>query len=213
MSMLFYPTGWELAVDNPGYGELIVIASQSVFGLDEDWECALYGAAIGEFLDRVTSRALSLDQDGPRRTLLPPFVTVDVARALLPALQRAVVLATAGTDRYERVFPDSQEPPAEPLCARCHLGTPYASTPTTSDWCAQYGHRPFGSLTDQWDFAQERYRLDKSRWARQQARAHRLEHAPTPAPAEAALAPADVPAAIPAPAAVGAVARVAEDGA
>jgi hypothetical protein len=170
--MIFYPDGWELAVDNPGFGELIVIADQELSPrlINGQWRQELYGAAIGAFLDQVTNRALGLDDGEHSGTPLPRFLSPELARAVLPALQKAVLLATAGTDRFEKTFPDPDEAPQKPICVRCNIGSPYTSEVATSEWCEQYGHRPFGASASRWEHAQEMYQLALDRWKRAEAR-------------------------------------------
>jgi hypothetical protein len=177
VSMIFYPDGWELAVDNPGFGELIVIADEELSPrlINGEWRAELYGAAIGTFLTQVTNRALGLDDSEHSGTPLPRFLSAEVARAVLPALQRAVLLATAGTDRFEKIFPDADEAPQKPICARCNIGSPYSSEVAVSEWCAQYGHRPFGASGSRWEHAQEMYQLDLDRWKRAEARRREAE--------------------------------------
>lgn len=177
MSMIFYPDGWELAVDNPGVGELIVIADEELNPrlINREWRAELYGADIGAFLTQVTNRALELDDSEHSGTPLPRFLSAEVARAVLPALQRAVLLATAGTDRFEKVFPDADEAPQKPICVRCNIGSPYTSEVATSEWCEQYGHRAFGASASRWEHAQEMYQLNRDRWEREQARQREQE--------------------------------------
>ena len=170
MSMAIYRPGMELYVDNPGYGELIVVAPAHPYDgrplVDQDWTLSLYGPEIGEFLSEVTGRALGADPQDSGGMRLPAFVTAAVARTLLPALQEAVLLAVAGTDRYDRTFPDQDEPPSRPLCVRCNLGTAFSPGALPSTWCDRYGHRPYGVVTERWDTAQEIHQLHVERWQR-----------------------------------------------
>lgn len=177
MSMLFYPGGWELAVDNPGYGELHVRALTDPYDAEplvkEEWRRELRGPKVGEFLTAVTAQALGGTPGKVGYEDLPRFLTAAVARELLPALQSATLLALAGTDRYERTFPaDRDHYPAAPLCVRCNLGSDYAGVPATSDWCEQYGHTAFGTYP-RWETAQEAYQLDLDRWKRAEERRRR----------------------------------------
>lgn len=176
MGMIFCPAGFELYVDNPGHGELFVVAatrpSIGESSVHEDWQLDLYGPQLGEFLARVTDRAFDADQPRPGRVRLPAFITSAVAATLLPALHRATMLAIGGTDRYERTFPESDEAPAGPLCVRCNLGSPYSPGALPSTWCDQHGHRAYGVRTGRWDLAQELYGHDLAMWKRQQAREH-----------------------------------------
>src|SRR4051794_29875719 len=137
MSMIFYPDGWELAVDNPGYGALQVRALENPYDcaplVKQEWSRAFHGPKVGQFLAAVTAKALGGTPGKVGYEELPRFITADVARKMLPALQSATLLALAGTDRYERTFPDNPEhcPPA-PLCVRCNLGSDYAGKAATS---------------------------------------------------------------------------------
>lgn len=155
MSKIFCPPGLELYVNNPGYGEIIVTAPTAPFEggkalVDEEWRRELYGPKIGQFLTWVTGRALGVEPD---RSDLPTFITDQVARTLLPDLQKAALLALGGTDRYDRTFPDDDDQ-HPPLCAVCNLGTYFTPGAMPSPWCEQYGHRPFGTPTRRWDDAQ-----------------------------------------------------------
>lgn len=177
MSMIFYPDGWELAVDNPGYGELLVRALTNPYDskplVKEEWSREFRGPKVGEFLTAVTAQALGGTPGKVGYEELPRFLTAEVARNLLPALQSATLLALTGTDRYERIFPaDRDHYPAAPLCVRCNLGSDYTSEPTTSEWCEQYGHTAFGPYR-KWETAQEAYQLELDRWKR--AEEHRRQ--------------------------------------
>jgi hypothetical protein len=174
MGMLFYAGGdngdaWEFIVDNPGDGELNVSVFAHAFDLDENWRITLHGPKLGAWLDRVTARALGTDTTPPD-TVLPRFATEARAREILPSLQKAVALALAGTDRFERTWPDRDEAPAAPLCVRCSLGSDFSNTSgMVSPWCEQYGHNPFGTSYT-WDQAQEAHQLDQDRYDRRRAR-------------------------------------------
>src|SRR5438045_568686 len=112
MGMSWYPTNWEIDVENPGYGELFLRAAHE----DQDaWEATFLGPQIGALLDAVTELALGLEPAPGRidALALPPMLTAAAARTILPALQHAAVLAAAGGDVFERTFPDPEEPPAE----------------------------------------------------------------------------------------------------
>lgn len=175
MSTTWYPPGMEIYVDNPGYGELGVLARANPYDspalVTEEWHQELYGPQIGEFLDRVTDRAIGTDQKRPGYIVLPKFLTEKVARNILPALQRATILATAGTDKFDRTYhQEPDEAPHAPLCVRCGLGTFYTPGAMPSQWCEQYGHKPYGTATTRWDFAQEMHDLDYARWERARER-------------------------------------------
>lgn len=156
MSCYWYPGAFEIAVDNPGHGEL------ELRRLDDasDW-VTLTGAELGEVLAAVTARAFG----GDWTLRKVGRVDVDEARELLPGLQRAVVLATAGTDRFERTFPDPDESPAEPLCVNCNLGSPYHREVTISERCNEDGHQPFGHRASAtWEQAGRRHARDLDWW-------------------------------------------------
>jgi hypothetical protein len=174
MSMIFCPAGWELAVDNPGYGALNIRALTDPYDakplVKEEWSRDFYGPKLGQFLNAVTAIALGGTPGKVGFEDLPAFITATVARDLLPALQHATLLALAGTDRFERTFPDTEERPAKPLCVRCNLGSDYTATPTTSEWCEQHGHRAFGTAGERWEHAQELHELAVQSWQRAQDR-------------------------------------------
>ncbi len=175
MSMSWYPghdtaEGWEISVDNPGHGTLWI----RTLGEDlPEWESDLRGAELTSFLAALT--ALVLDESaalalGSTPTGgLPRFMNATRARRLLPAFQKAVLLAAAGSDRYERLAPDEDDAPAEPLCVNCHKGSPYAATETWSEWCQTYGHTPFGQNGGRWDLAVELHAHAVDRWKRMRA--------------------------------------------
>jgi hypothetical protein len=181
MGITWYPEGLELDVPNPGYGELIVTADAQQYAgralVTEDWQVRLTGADIGAFLAAVTARAVGgpkpeihrhPDWDAWSPSDLPGWCTQQVARDLLPALQRAVLLAVAGTDRFDRTYYAQEEGPHEPLCANCNEGSDY--TPTGPASCAEYGHSAFGARNPnfRWAPAQERYTWARERWQQQQ---------------------------------------------
>lgn len=168
--MIFYPQGWELSVDNPGFGQIDVLVpaerdSDARPLVVDDWRAELRGPDLGAWLDALTTRAFEPDPAGAPTAPLPPFVTPAVARGLLPAFQRAVTLAVGGTDRFERVFPDSEDAPAEPLCVRCNKGSGF-SPPMP---CDQVGHTPFGSRYARWNTAEEVHTHDVRRWETRRA--------------------------------------------
>lgn len=161
--MSWYPEGFELYVDNPRYGELVVRATAD----QERWEATFDGAELGTFLHRVTERALGLDPAPPLPgdRPLPAALTAEAARTILPALQRAVVLAAAGTDAFERTFPDPDAGPCEPYCVDCGEGSGFSGATTISARCLEYGHHAYGmGTTTTWESAQQRYQLARQRW-------------------------------------------------
>jgi hypothetical protein len=180
--MIFCPPGFDLYVDNPGYGEVIVLAvadpDESTPLVDQDWTLSLYGPEIGEFLTQVTGRALGTNPTPSGGIRLPEFLTAAVARTLLPALQEAVVLAVAGTDRYERTFPDPGEHPPAPLCVHCNLGTYFTPGALRSAWCDEYGHRAYGVSTERWETAQEIHQIRAEAWQRDRRRTAVLRTGP-----------------------------------
>ncbi|WP_432976763.1 hypothetical protein [Dactylosporangium sp. CA-233914] len=174
MGMIFYPAGFELYVDNPGYGELFVVASTEPFPgeplVHEEWQFDLYGTDLGQFLAQIIDRALDTDPVRPGGIRLPTFITGAVAAVLLPALQRATILAIGGSDRYERTFPDTDEAPAGPLCVRCNLGTGYSPGALPSTWCEQHGHRAYGVRSRRWELARRAHDHDLAMWKWERAR-------------------------------------------
>lgn len=94
---------------------------------------AASGCSYATALDAVTDAA---------GTPLPPFLTVQDARRLLSVVVKATLLAAAGTDRYERLYPEVEDEP--PLCVGCGLGSPFTGAVSVNHWCEQHGHRPFG---------------------------------------------------------------------
>jgi len=165
--MSFYPNGphggWVIDVENPGYGEVLVGAPYEI--LDRDWHQTLVGPEIGEFLTEVTARAL-----GGEAGTWAPFLTTDAARAILPSLQEAALLAAAGTDRYERIFADGEGLPQEPLCSRCNEGTVFTPGAMPNEDCDRYGHTPFGyDASTRWANAQATHMSRRERWERRRA--------------------------------------------
>lgn len=164
MSATWYAAGFEVTVDNPGHGTAHITAtSENGYGSTGEWQKALAGHEVGDFLAAVTARALGTDSERTRR-ILPSLMTAARAGQLLPALQAAVVLAAAGTDRAERIYPDDGAPPTEPLCIHCNEGSPYHQVVIISEHCAEYGHRAFGKHDADWDREQERYARDRRWW-------------------------------------------------
>lgn len=170
MSTIWFPHGLELHVENPGYGELIILARPNPYQAKAlvavGWSCKFHGPELGDLLTLVTCKALGTTPAAPlgTRTTLPPFFTQPVAVAILPSLQRAVALAIGGTDRFDRTYTDPEDSPHAPLCARCNLGTFYTPGALPSDWCEQHGHQPYGMATNRWATATSVYEIQRARW-------------------------------------------------
>lgn len=165
--MSFYPngpdSGWELDVPNPGYGEVLIYTPYEM--LDRERHRVLVGPEIGDFLAEVTVRAL-----GGEPTSVAPFLTEASARAILPSLQRAAILAAAGTDRYERTFSDETESPQGPLCTHCNEGTYFTPGAMPNKHCEEYGHTPYGYGAEvRWAAAQTLHTSRRERWERRRA--------------------------------------------
>lgn len=157
----------ELDVPDPGYGRLLL---RRVDGRHDDprgfndQHGEFAGVQLAALLEQVT--ALALSQGDPWDTVRVGAsrgraVVIERAEAvaLLPHLHAAVVLATAGSDRYERVWPWHSETNHEPLCVHCNQGSDYSSAVTISPWCSEHGHDPFGEPSStSWAEADERHR-------------------------------------------------------
>lgn len=171
MSMYFYPcVEFEIAVDNPGYGTLWIRA----IGPDmPEWQHDLAGTDLGQLLTEVTGLATGLAPTGRRpetAALVPVWLDERLARLLLPGLQKAVVLAGAGTDRYEQLLVDEDESPPEPLCVDCGEGSPFHQAVTVSERCTEHGHTPFGHREHTtWDAAQRLYASNRKWWETRRA--------------------------------------------
>lgn len=148
----------ELSVPDPEHGR-IEVRRLSVDGDHPDDPMGVYaGEQIAALLDQVTDLALSGDGSPVTiRSTSGKSLTLTRAEAvmLLPFLQRAAVLATAGTDRYERVWNDDHAS-NPPLCVRCNQGSHFHHAVTISLACNEYGHTPFGT-TRTWDQAQQHH--------------------------------------------------------
>lgn len=201
MSAIFYmDPGVEVDVANPGYGQILLFVTDTLpyngqAGLEpwqrrplvtKPWQRDLHGAEIGEFLDKLTEQALTPDP-GPAPVpgsllrpatpviaagmQLPAFLKPAVARVLLPVFQKASFLAIAGTDRYDRTFPDPDDGPRPPYCARCNLGTIYTPDAMESAWCQEYGHIPFGTADrTSWAASTAHYERRRRWWEDDQQR-------------------------------------------
>lgn len=157
--MTFYPGAdrdnptFEVDVSDPGYGRLHIRRLDDRYPVDagrEPWG-TFTGAGMWSLLQAVTALAAGRSGQSALRISgasgAPLIVTRDEAQHLLGALTEAVVLAIAGSERYERVVQAADEQdlsPAEPLCVKCNEGSPYSHAVTISSWCSEYGHSPFG---------------------------------------------------------------------
>lgn len=144
MSRVWYPgmpePTFEIDVDDPGYGRFWIRR----LDVGERDVVDVVGEQLGQLLDAVTDAVL--DDTAPRLPwrLARLELTTDEARLLLRPLQQAVLLAGAGTERYERHYVDPDDRPAEPLCVHCNLGSPYSGAVTISERCNEFGHVPYG---------------------------------------------------------------------
>lgn len=154
----------ELSVDDPGHGRLIIRRLDDRYDNDEPFdEYGTYaGPQLADLLRVVTELALGLD-DRPTVRLpasrgLAIIIEGSDAAGLLPILQQAIVLATAGEDRYVRTWPDDPQISLEPLCVHCNQGSDTSHTVTISAWCSDYGHTPYGvSAHLDWTQAERRH--------------------------------------------------------
>lgn len=143
MSMTFYagaegPGQIELAVDDPGHGYLHV----RVLGV-EAGAAVVAGARLAEMLSDVTAAAIGTEPSAWVRGL--GLLSGEQCRALLLQAQKAVVLATAGTDRYDRVYVDEDAVgPLGQLCVDCNQGSDFSGQVSISSRCVEFGHHPFG---------------------------------------------------------------------
>jgi hypothetical protein len=185
MAMSFYtgtdpenPT-FEISVDDPGHGRLSIRRLDDRFPDDDgnQWgdDIPLFaGPELGNLLRIVTNLAGGHDERGgvPAPEFVVSSAPVAVrgttgrrfmlgrleALELLPALTRAVILATAGQDRYERVVPNDAIGQA-PVCVYCGEGAgDSVEAATISGWCLEHGHTPFGTRPYvSWDQARTDY--------------------------------------------------------
>lgn len=172
MSSIFYAPGLQVHVDEPGVGRLTILAPGAPYDgaehVAQDWACSYYGEELGELLTRITTRALGLTPVGGQLYLPDWMTTEQTARVLLPVLQRAVVLAAAGTDRYERTFTNPAEEPLGPLCTRCGHG-PWNPKFTSSE-CEVRGHHAYGRATGDWSTAEHIHMMRTDSWSHDQKR-------------------------------------------
>lgn len=170
MAVTFYvgPAGlevFEIDVPDPGHGRVAVRRLNHRFdrtaaGAHEAGEYA--GAAMADLLDVVTGLATGTangDQAVARSSMGRSLVVArDEAPALLRQLQKAVALAMGGEDRYERVWVDDHVGGLETLCVDCRGGALAVGSDAVSAFCDEYGHHPFGVVSDtSWQVARERH--------------------------------------------------------
>lgn len=167
MAMSFYSDEAHLFVDNPGYGELAV---QWKASKTSNQAVAVTGPRLTMMLEQLTHLAMGVS--GAPRTLLPPGFDQAGALGLLPVFQRAVILATAGTDRYESLYPSPEGGPRPPICVNCGInGGSTSDDARFSGWCLEHGHTPFGSGSGtSWEQAVTRYETQRSLWESRQRR-------------------------------------------
>lgn len=160
MGMVFYALDdrVQMFVDNPGYGEIIVRG----FADDGD-TLSRTGAQLGQLVEMTTQRAFGVEPEA--RPVLPAAITAVQAAELLPSVQRAVLLAAAGTDRYGRTDGEAGQAPADVLCVDCAQGSDFHHAVTISERRSEYGHTPFGYLTGTtWEQAQTLAAAARRRW-------------------------------------------------
>lgn len=170
MAVTFYvgPAGlevFEIDVPDPGHGRVAVRRLNHRFdrtaaGAHEAGEYA--GAAMADLLDVVAGLATGTvngDQAVARSSMGRSLVVArDEAPALLRQLQKAVALAMGGEDRYERVWVDDHVGGLETLCVDCRGGALAVGSDAVSAFCDEYGHHPFGVVSDtSWQVARERH--------------------------------------------------------
>ncbi|HEY3546506.1 MAG TPA: hypothetical protein VGK17_10485 [Propionicimonas sp.] len=174
MAITFYAGGradsptFEIDVSDPGYGRLSIRRLDDRYPDDDgnrwgdDWPL-FAGPELGHLLKMVLNLAAGAEaiSNGVavRGTTGRRFIFgVDEAPTLLPALTRAVILATSGQDRYERVVPDDAigQPPT---CVHCGEGAgDSVDASTISGWCLEHGHTPFGTRPFvSWEQARQDY--------------------------------------------------------
>ncbi len=163
MSVQWLPTEDVLIdVDDPGHGYLTAELADSGDGPGSGLR-VVEGRELGEMLRSLTELALSCDVDAVAQVAGLWVMTAVQARSVLPAMQSAVVLAAAGTERYERLLERLDPVQAlAPICAHCEEFHSFADrNPSPSPWCAEHGHDPFGEQPPRsgngWVAAQQRH--------------------------------------------------------
>ena len=161
MAMTFYPDEAHIHVDNPGYGEL-VLWWQTPDGPEDP--VTVTGPRITTLLEQLT--ALALGNPDISRSMVPRDLDQRAAARLLPSFQLAVILAAAGTDRYEALHPEPEDGPRPPICVRCGInGSATIDDARLSGYCLEHGHTPFGAgSSTSWDHAVTRYETQKMLW-------------------------------------------------
>lgn len=142
-------------VADPGYGKILVCGFHRV-GTEHhchSHDKRLHGTDLGRVLEQLTDVALTpAGQAPPAPVHRLGWLTVTEAKQLLPSFQRAVVLAAAGSNRYEALLEQPGDAPE--FCTTCGEGEIYTPsecrTPQHPDascartaWCDQYGHTWF----------------------------------------------------------------------
>lgn len=125
------------------------------------------GPRITTLLEQIT--ALALGTPAVSRSMIPRELNQATAAKLLPAFQRAVILAVAGTDRYEALHPEPEGGPRPPICVRCGInGSATIDDARLSGYCLERGHTPFGAGSGtSWERAVTRYQTQKMLWEAQ----------------------------------------------
>jgi hypothetical protein len=161
MTMTFYPDEVHIHVDNPGHGEL-VLWWQTPDGPEDP--VTVTGPRITTLLEQLT--ALTLGNLDVSRSMIPRNLDQRAAARLLPSFQRAVILAAAGTDRYEALHPEPDDGPKPPICVRCGInGVSTSDDSRLSGWCLEHGHSPFGAGAETtWEQAETRYETQLALW-------------------------------------------------
>lgn len=145
-----------LCVDDPGRGSVTVCGlhrSEATEHRCDYNDKHVYGVDLGLALDELTSLAIRDPLESVVGTVHRlGSMTVGEARLLLPSFQRAVLLAAAGTNRYEATAEDAEAAPT--FCTTCGEGEMYTTSECRSpqrsdgscartDWCDQFGHSWF----------------------------------------------------------------------
>lgn len=159
MAMTFYPDEVHIHVDNPGYGEIVLQWRDG-----DQHPVTVTGPRITTLLEQLT--ALALGTPAGSRSMIPRELDQATAAKLLPTFQRAVILAVAGTDRYEALHPEPEDGPRPPICVRCGInGSATIDDARLSGYCLEHGHTPFGAgSSTSWDHAVTRYETQKMLW-------------------------------------------------